>query len=126
MVSVALGQLLQGLGSDGAQLTVGQILGHARGHQGVHRPQEKVMSPGGIKKKYAHPAGANPTTVSYKATAVKKLELLSLFGHFKCVKQDCQMTHFQTKNPNLGKFCRVLQWKTVGIFYWYLVYFTAI
>jgi hypothetical protein len=30
---------------------------------------------------------------------------------------------FQTKNPNLGKFWRVLQWK---MFYGHLVYFTAI
>jgi sulfite exporter TauE/SafE len=26
-------------------------------------------------------------------------------------KQGCQMAYFQTKNPNLGKFWRVLQWK---------------
>jgi hypothetical protein len=31
----------------------------------------------------------------------------------------CQMANFQTKNPNLGKFCRVLQWTM-------LVYFMAI
>jgi hypothetical protein len=34
-------------------------------------------------------------------------------------KQGCQMSYFQTKNPNLGKFWRVLQWKM-------LVYFMAI
>jgi hypothetical protein len=34
-------------------------------------------------------------------------------------EQGCQMVHFRTKNPNLGKFCRVLQWKM-------FVYFTAI
>jgi hypothetical protein len=33
--------------------------------------------------------------------------------------QGCQMVCFQTKNPNLGKFWRVLQWKS-------LVYFTTI
>jgi hypothetical protein len=33
--------------------------------------------------------------------------------------QGCQMVYFQTKNPNLGKFGRVLQWKM-------LVYFMAI
>jgi hypothetical protein len=27
------------------------------------------------------------------------------------VHQGCQMVCFQTKNPNLGKFWRVLQWK---------------
>jgi hypothetical protein len=26
-------------------------------------------------------------------------------------KQGCQMAHFQTQNPNLGTFWRVLQWK---------------
>jgi hypothetical protein len=49
------------------------------------------------------------------------------------------MVYFQTKNPNLGKFCRVLQWKmlvnlidiwhilrTFGIFYGHLVYFVVI
>jgi hypothetical protein len=34
-------------------------------------------------------------------------------------KQGCQMVYFQTKNPHLGKFWRVLQWKM-------LVYFVAI
>jgi hypothetical protein len=27
------------------------------------------------------------------------------------IYRDCQMVYFQTKNPNLGKFWRVLQWK---------------
>jgi hypothetical protein len=26
-------------------------------------------------------------------------------------EQGCQMVYFQTKNPNLGKFGRVLKWK---------------
>jgi hypothetical protein len=33
--------------------------------------------------------------------------------------QGCQIVYFQTKNPNLGKFWRVFQWKM-------LLYFTAI
>jgi hypothetical protein len=54
-------------------------------------------------------------------------------------EQGCQMVYFQTKNPNLGHFCRVLQWKmlvyfmdiwsilrTIGLFYGHLVYFTDI
>jgi hypothetical protein len=42
-------------------------------------------------------------------------------------EQGCQMVYFQTKNPNLGKCWRVLQWNTyIGIFYGHLVYFTAI
>jgi hypothetical protein len=41
--------------------------------------------------------------------------------------QGCQMVCFQTKNPNLGQFWRVLQCKIlVYIFYDHLVYFTAI
>jgi hypothetical protein len=31
-------------------------------------------------------------------------------------KQGCQMVCFQTKNPNLGKFWRVLQWKILVYF----------
>jgi hypothetical protein len=47
--------------------------------------------------------------------------------------QGCQMVCFQTKNTNLGKFWRVLQWKMLeyfiaiwSIFYRHLVYFVAI
>jgi hypothetical protein len=36
--------------------------------------------------------------------------------------QGCQMVYFQTKNPNLGKFWRVLQWKTlVYMSTWYIL-----
>jgi hypothetical protein len=41
------------------------------------------------------------------------------------------MAYFQTKNTDLGKFWRVLQWKVLhitcplGPFYGYLVYFVA-
>jgi hypothetical protein len=51
-------------------------------------------------------------------------------------KQGCQMVCFQTKNPNLGKFWRVFEWKMLVyfrdtwsilrsfvIFYGHLVYF---
>jgi hypothetical protein len=53
--------------------------------------------------------------------------------------QGCQMVHFQTKNPNLGKFWRAFDWemliyflailailRTFGIFYHHLNYFTDI
>jgi hypothetical protein len=36
------------------------------------------------------------------------------------------MVCFQTKNPNLGKFWRSLDWKNVDIFYGNLEYFTDI
>jgi hypothetical protein len=50
------------------------------------------------------------------------------------MKQGCQMVHFQTKNPNLGKFWKVLQWKMAVlsillpncIFYGTLVYFSVL
>jgi hypothetical protein len=32
-------------------------------------------------------------------------------------KQGCQMVYFQTKNPDVGKFWSVLQWKMLGIFW---------
>jgi hypothetical protein len=48
----------------------------------------------------------------------------------------CQMAYFENKNPDLGKFCRVVRWKMLvyfvairsifppfGIFYGHLVYF---
>jgi hypothetical protein len=54
-------------------------------------------------------------------------------------KQYCQMVEFQTKNPNLGKFWKVLQWEMMvffmailsilqsnGIFYGHLVHFVVI
>jgi hypothetical protein len=41
--------------------------------------------------------------------------------------QGCQMAYFRTKNSNLGKFWRVLEWKMlVGILYGHLEDFTAI
>jgi hypothetical protein len=36
------------------------------------------------------------------------------------------MASFETKNPNLGKFWRVLQWEILVYFYVHLVYFTVI
>jgi hypothetical protein len=38
----------------------------------------------------------------------------------------CQMVCFQTKNLNLGKFWRALEWKILHIFYDRLEYFTAV
>jgi hypothetical protein len=38
--------------------------------------------------------------------------------------QGCQIVFFQTKNPNLGKFWRALEWK--GLVYGHTEYFTAI
>jgi hypothetical protein len=40
-------------------------------------------------------------------------------------KQGCQMVYFQTKNPNLGKFWRVLQWKML-VYQDHLEHFPAI
>jgi hypothetical protein len=47
-------------------------------------------------------------------------------------EQGCQTAYFQTENTNLGKFWRVLQWKTLvhlwpfGLFYCHLIYFVII
>jgi hypothetical protein len=43
------------------------------------------------------------------------------FGHWRRferlpLSQGCQMVYFQTKRPNLGKFCRGLAIEVVGIF----------
>jgi hypothetical protein len=37
------------------------------------------------------------------------------------VNRGCQMVYFQTKNPNLGKFWRALEWKMLvySIVIWY-------
>jgi hypothetical protein len=52
--------------------------------------------------------------------SIKRFAKLLLFGMPKAsVNQGCQMAYFQTKNPDLGKFWRVLQSKM-------LVYFMAI
>jgi hypothetical protein len=66
-----------------------------------------------------------------------RFENLFFFGG-KSSSQGCQMVCFQTKNPNLGKFCRVLLWKILvyfmtvwsilrplQIFYGHLVYFVV-
>jgi hypothetical protein len=58
---------------------------------------------------------------------------------YECFKQGCQMAYFPTKNPDLGKFWRVLQWNMLvynmsissilwifGLFYGYLVYVIVI
>jgi hypothetical protein len=39
------------------------------------------------------------------------LELSNQTQRFFRQNQGCQMAHFQTKTPNLGKFWRVSQWK---------------
>jgi hypothetical protein len=35
---------------------------------------------------------------------------------FSPLQQGCQMVCFQTKNPNLGKFLRALEWKMMVYF----------
>jgi hypothetical protein len=36
---------------------------------------------------------------------------MAILSIFKSLWQGCQMVYFQTKNPNLGKFWRALDWK---------------
>jgi hypothetical protein len=47
-------------------------------------------------------------------TSVKRIK--GFGGHFVILDQGCQMVCFQTKNPNLGKFWRVLQSKMLVYF----------
>jgi hypothetical protein len=53
-------------------------------------------------------------------------------GLLKASEQGCQIAYFQTKDPNLGKFWRDLQWKILayvvyiwpfGLFYGHMIYF---
>jgi hypothetical protein len=39
-----------------------------------------------------------------------------LGGDLKTAQQGCQMVYFRTKNRNLGKFWRTLQWKMLVYF----------
>jgi hypothetical protein len=50
-----------------------------------------------------------PATMTTMTTQYIKSNFQTLVG--SRVPQGCQMVCFQTKNPNLGKFWRVLQWK---------------
>jgi hypothetical protein len=49
----------------------------------------------------------------------RRKEKKTFFYQLILLDQGCQTVYFQTKNPNLCKFCRILQWKM-------LVYFMAI
>jgi hypothetical protein len=79
--------------------------------------------------RYQIQQGVNPTIGSYTASEVTirsqgRYENLNIFLYILISSnllqhQGCQMVCFQTKNPNLGKFWRVLQWKI-------LVYFMTI
>jgi hypothetical protein len=46
------------------------------------------------------------------------------FNHY--LDQGCQMVCFQTKNPNLDKFWRALDWKMLTYFMAILEYFMEI
>jgi hypothetical protein len=63
---------------------------------------------------FIRPRSLNPET---NALISLSYEIANIgIGH---KRQGCQMAYFKTKNSNLGKFWRVLQWKL-------LVYFVAI
>jgi hypothetical protein len=55
---------------------------------------------------------------SFEAISTAYVEVMRNVG-FSFLSGLPDMAYFQTKNPNLSKFCRVLQWKM-------LVYFMAI
>jgi hypothetical protein len=71
----------------------------------------------------------------------EKVNVVDAFSHYIIVgkEQSCQMVYFQTENPNLGHFWRVLQSKMLtyfmyswsilqpfGILWGHLVYFVVI
>jgi hypothetical protein len=73
-------------------------------------------------------------------SAANEKKAINVFPKIETVSaRRCQVVYFQTKNPILGKFCRLLQWKTLvyfmdiwsilrtfGIFNGHLVNFVAI
>jgi hypothetical protein len=61
----------------------------------------------------------NGCLVLCNATAAQKM-----FCPNVCLKAVLPDGIFQTKNPDLGKFWKVLEWKVL-VFYGYLAYFTA-
>jgi hypothetical protein len=64
-----------------------------------------------------------PAFVRFQRFFVEHLPIVLSVGY---LKQGCQMVYFQTKNPTLVKFWRVLNWKLFGIFYSHLELNTAI
>jgi hypothetical protein len=52
----------------------------------------------------------------YKVISSVKLTLYALLEFLLDLRQSCQMVCFQTKNPNLGKFWLVLQYKMLVYF----------
>jgi hypothetical protein len=61
-----------------------------------------------------------PILVALVTTNAGLKQLSWKYGNFYAVGQHslqgCQMVCFQTKNPNLGKFWRVFQWKSLVYF----------
>jgi hypothetical protein len=85
------------------------------------------------KEKSCNPGSNRRSFVTF-STIQKMCDIQKNF-----LNQGCQMVCFQTKNPNLGKFCRVLLWKILvyfmtiwsnlrplQIFFGHLVYFVVI
>jgi hypothetical protein len=72
---------------------------------------------------------ANLVTLIVKRSCPKTAGSLFLLPGSCFPDQGCQMVYFQTKNPNFGKFLRVLQWTLLVYFmaiYVHLVYFMAV
>jgi hypothetical protein len=64
-----------------------------------------------------HPALLRGSAVGVRKQRLAASALPQLWS--SCLLLGCQMGYFQTKTPNLGKFCRALDWNT-------LIYFIAI
>jgi hypothetical protein len=59
------------------------------------------------------------TMCDVKRPGILQIGLFLILERHLTTAQGCQMVCFQTKNPNLGKFCRALDWQM-------LIYFMAI
>jgi hypothetical protein len=61
---------------------------------------------------------------SHAAVKVFAKHFMNISKLLQPLNQGCQMAFYQTRNPNLGKFWRALQWYLdVGIFFdiWYIL-----
>jgi hypothetical protein len=67
----------------------------------------KPPSPTYVGTKPSHPPTATPPTPA---------GCLRIAMQEGAALQGCQMVYFQTKNPNLGKYWRALEWDMLGYF----------
>jgi hypothetical protein len=57
-----------------------------------------------------------PKKAALLNAVIKQPRVAITHGYETLLKQGCQMVCFQTKNPNLGQFWKVMQWKILVYF----------